>query len=57
MKYVCNKCKKSYTLPIGDKMIERKEACKCGESPILFKISKCVVIEGAENAPFLFTFC
>ena len=43
MKYYCNKCKTSYTIPIGDQMMNKNINCNCGEDPKKFEITDNII--------------
>jgi len=43
MKYYCEKCKGSYTIPVGDKLIEKNDICKCGEKAKNFQITDNII--------------
>jgi len=45
MKYYCKECGKSYTLPIGDLLIEKRKTCKCGTDAKLFALKKMIIVE------------
>ena len=39
MKYLCPKCKQTYTIPIGDKMISKENECVCGVKAKSFEVT------------------